>query len=81
MKISAKSSAQVEKEFKDNPPRKQGQWTTLIKHVKDTGTAIEVTELTKGQIAGAVRRVKEEKLRYRAFYTAGRILILPAEGK
>ena len=81
MKVSKKSSAEVEKEFKEKPARKMGEWTVLLQRVKNTGHAIEVTDLTKGQIAGASRRAKEIGVRYRAFYKDGRILILPVEAK
>lgn len=79
MKVSKKSSAEVEKEFAENPARKKGAWTDIYEKVKKSGQSIEVTELSKGQIAGASRKAKEQGLRFRAFYKDGRILILPAE--
>ena len=81
MKVSKKSSAEVEKEFKKNPPHKQGQWTIIMEQVKKTGVAVEVTDLSKGQIAGAARKAKDLGLRIRCVYKDGRVLILPAEPK
>jgi len=81
MKISKKSAAEVEKEYTESPPRVKGQWTQIVEQVKDTGKSIEITELSKGQVAAAARKFKEEGLRFRAFYNEGRILVLPAEPK
>jgi hypothetical protein len=81
MKISKKSAVDVEKEYKENPPRKKGQWTEIVERVKSTNQAVEVAELSKGQVAAAVRKFKESGLRFRAFYGEGRILVLPPESK
>ena len=81
MKISKKSAADVEKEFAENPPRAKGQWNEIVERVKKTGAAVEVTDLSKGQVAAAMRKFKEVGLRYRAFYKDGKILVLPAETK
>jgi hypothetical protein len=81
MKISKKSAAEVEKEYKESPPRQKGQWTEIVERVKDTNSAVEVTELSKGQVAAAARKFKESGLRFRAFYGEGRILVLPPEAK
>jgi len=81
MKISKKSAAEVEKEYRESPPRQKGAWTEIVERVKDTGQAVEVTELSKGQVAAAARKFKEEGLRFRAFYNEGRILVLPPESK
>ena len=81
MKISKKSAAEVEKEYAENPPRAKGQWNDIVERVKKSGQAVEVTDLTKGQVAAATRKFKEVGLRYRAFYKDGKVLVLPAEGK
>ena len=81
MKISKKSAAEVEKEYKENPPRKMGQWTEVVETVKKFEQATEITGLSKGQVAAAARKFKECGLRFRAFYGEGRILVLPPEAK
>jgi hypothetical protein len=79
MKVSKKTSVEVEKEFAEAPLHQKGKWTALMEDVKKTGKSVEVTELTQGSIAGAARRVKQLGLRCRTFYKEGRILILPAD--
>ena len=79
MKISKKSSAEVEKEYKENPSRPKSVWQEVITKVKDSGQAVEVTDLSKGSVAGGARACKEAGLRFRAFYGEGRLLILPAK--
>ena len=79
MKISKKSAADVEKEYKESPPRPKSVWQDIIRRVKESNAAVEVTDLSKGSVAGGVRACKEAGLRYRAFYGEGRLLILPAE--
>jgi len=81
MKISKKSSAEVEKEYKENPPRAKGQWTHVVEMVQKSGQAVEVTDLSKGQVAAASRKFKEVGLRFRAFYKDGTILVLPAKSE
>ena len=81
MKISKKTSEQVEKEYRENPSRPKSVWASVIERVKSTNQAVEVTELSKGSVAGGARACKEAGLRFRAFYGEGRLLILPAESK
>jgi hypothetical protein len=81
MKISKKSAAEVEKEYKENPPRAKGQWNDIVEKVKTTGQAVEVTDLSKGQVAAASRKFKEVGLRFRAFYKDGKVLVLPAKSE
>jgi len=81
MKISKKSAVEVEKEYKESPPRPKSVWRDVIARVEESGQAVEVTELSKGQVAGGARAVKEAGLRFRAFYGEGRLLILPAKSE
>ena len=79
MKISKKGSAEVEKEYNENPARPKSVWAAVIERVNKTHEAVEVTDLSKGSVAGGARACKEAGLRFRAFYGEGRLLILPAE--
>jgi hypothetical protein len=81
MKISKKSAVEVEKEYKENPPRPKSMWAEVIEKVKDSDAAVEVTELSKGSVAGGARACKEAGLRFRAFYGEGRLLILPSKSE
>jgi len=81
MKISKKSAVEVEKEYETSPPRPKSVWQDVITKVKRTGQAVEVTELSKGSVAGGARACKEAGLRFRAFYGEGRLLILPAKSE
>jgi hypothetical protein len=81
MKISKKSAVEVEKEYKESPPRPKSIWKDVIAKVIDSGQAVEVTDLSKGSVAGGARAVKEAGLRFRAFYGEGRLLILPAKSE
>jgi len=79
MKITKKKSEDVEKEYEENPPRPKSMWAEIIHKVNVSGQAVEVTDLSKGSVAGGARAVKEAGLRFRAFYGEGRLLILPAK--
>jgi len=79
MKITKKKSEDVEKEYEENPPRPKSVWREVIEKVNSSGEAVEVTDLSKGSVAGGARAVKEAGLRFRAFYGEGRLLILPAK--
>jgi len=81
MKISKKSAVEVEKEYETSPPRPKSVWQDVIAKVKKSGQAVEVTELSKGSVAGGARACKEAGLRFRAFYGEGRLLILPARSE
>jgi len=81
MKISKKSPEQVEKEFRESPPRPKSVWQDVIEKVKKSNAAVEVTDLSKGSVAGGARACKEAGLRFRAFYSEGRLLVLPAESR
>jgi len=81
MKISKKSAAEVEKEYRECPPRPKSVWQEVISKVKESNQAVEVTDLSKGSVAGGARACKEAGLRFRAFYGEGRLLILPAKSE
>jgi len=79
MKVKALTKEEAAEILEKHPTRAKGQWTQIFERVKKTGQPVEVSDLSKGSIAGAARKAKELGLPYRAFYKDGRFLVLPPE--
>lgn len=69
---------EAEKAIADKPSRVVGKWAEVCKTVQDTGAPVEVSEITRGQVAALARKAKDEGLRCATFYKEGRAIVLPA---
>jgi 3-dehydroquinate synthase class II len=81
MKVTKKSSAEVEKEYSELPVRKTGQWTEICKKVVESGKAVEVTDITVGQLAALKRTAKTFTVGVKGKDKSTAALIVPVEPK
>jgi len=76
MGVEKITAAEAEKELAKVSVR--GKWSDLIAQILKDKQPRRVTELKRGQIAALARAVKEAKMRYKADYKNGTIVIAPA---
>ena len=80
MKVTKKKPAEVEAEFDSLPVRKIGQWTEICKKVEESGDAVEITEITVGQLAALKRTSKNFKVQVKGKDKSSAALIVPRRG-
>ena len=71
--------AEAERAIKDKPTRQVGKWAEVCKAVADTGLPVEVTDITRGQVAAVARKAKDVGLRCVTWYKEGKCIVMPAE--
>lgn len=69
------SVEQAEKILSETPAREVGRWSKVIAEVKKTGTPAQITDLSKGQVAGIVRNAHQAELSARAINKYTGVLI------
>ena len=80
MKVTKKKPAEVEAEFDNLPTRKIGQWIEISKKVEESGDAVEITEITVGQLAALKRTSKNFKVQVKGKDKSSAALIVPQRG-
>lgn len=81
MKVSKKSSAEVEAEAAKIPERVKGLWGDLCAEVLKSGKAVEVTDITSGQLAALRRRAAKDNIQVKGADKGTRALVLPPKKK
>ena len=75
------TAAQAEELLASIPAREVGRWSKIIAEVLKTGTPQQITDLSKGQVAGIVRNARQAGLSARAINKySGVLLTRPAKG-
>ena len=77
MRITKKTPAEIESEVAKLPTRRVGQWTEICEKVKSTNKAVEVAEITVGQLAALKRTAKLKGVTVRGTDKGTRAFILP----
>jgi len=79
MKTTKLSVEAAKEELSKQPTRQKGQWILVIEEVKKSGSAVKVSDLTRGSCWGLMRAVKEAGLVGRVVDKSTGVIILPPE--
>ena len=81
MKVIKMEANEASKQIAETPKRVVGQWKSLLAELKKTGQGAKITDLTRGQVAAAIRQAKEDGFEAVAVdkYTA--VILSPPKAK
>lgn len=77
VKIDYAEPAELQEDFDSAPDRKQGRWQELVKKVKKTGVAANVTGITRGQAWSLKRTATKAGLDVRVLEHGERVIVMP----
>jgi len=81
MKTKTLSVEVAKKLIKDKPSRQVGKWKEICDAVKEKRFPIEVSDITRGQVAALARKARAEGLEASTWYKEGKCIVSLAEAE